>query len=303
VLFDLHRLPATAAAAFAALPGRFEAVTGDVAEPGAIQAVVAAHGVRRLLHAAAITADANRDAREPVRIATVNLIGTLRALEAARDGGVARYVHASTGALFGPAGIGVARPLDEERDRPDPQSLYGITKFAAERACLRLASLWRLDVRIGRLAQVYGRWEYPSGERDTLSLPCQLTAVALRGGEAVIPQAGPQDWIYAPDVAAALIALLDAGPSERALYHLGNEAPFAVEAWCERLAARFPAFRWRFAAAGEAPNVTALSPQPRTAFSSRRLRADTGWAPRFPIDAAFADYMTWIEAGGAGLIA
>ncbi len=30
--------------------------------------------------------------------------------------------------------------------------MYGITKYAAERSCLRLAALWGLDMRIGRLA-------------------------------------------------------------------------------------------------------------------------------------------------------
>ena len=42
-----------------------------------------------------------------------------------------RFVHASTGALYGAAGIGVAEPLDEERHRPVPESMYGITKYAA----------------------------------------------------------------------------------------------------------------------------------------------------------------------------
>jgi len=93
-----------------------------------------------------------RDAREPRRIAEVNLIGTLNVLEASRNSGVQRFVHASTGALFGAAGVGVPEPLDEERHRPVPESMYGITKYAAERSCLRLAALWGLDMRIGRLA-------------------------------------------------------------------------------------------------------------------------------------------------------
>lgn len=303
VVLDLHAPPAHAAAAFARLPGRLTALPGDVTTPGAIADAVLRHGVRRMIHAAAITAAAQRDAREPARIANVNLVGTLRAMEAARDGRLERVVYASTGALYGPAGVDVGEPLDEQRHAPDPRTLYGISKFAAERSCLRLRELWDMDIRVGRLGQAYGRWEYASGERDTLSLVTQVTAMALSGREAVIPDVGAQDWIYAPDLAAAIIALLDAPRLEDTLFHLGAEAPFGVEAWCERLAQAFPAFTWRFAPAGDPGNVTALAPRPRTAFSARRLRTQTGWAPCFAsIDAAFADYMQWLEAGGSAFL-
>jgi nucleoside-diphosphate-sugar epimerase len=97
------------------------------------------------LRPAATTAGPERDAREPRRIAEVNLISTLNVLEAARPHGVERFVHASTDALFGEAGTGAPEPLDEERHRPVPESMYGITKYAAERSCLRLAALWRLE--------------------------------------------------------------------------------------------------------------------------------------------------------------
>src|SRR6185312_13495094 len=96
----------------------------------------------------------------------------------------------------------------EERHRPVPESMYGITKYAAERSCLRLATLWDLDVRIGRLAQVFGRWEHASGVRDRLSMPTEIARIARAGGEAVFPPLGDTDYIYAPDVASALIALL-----------------------------------------------------------------------------------------------
>src|SRR5437899_1687603 len=87
--------------------------------------------------------------------------------------------------------------------RPLPDSMYGITKYAAERACLRLGALWQLDVRIGRLALAYGRWEYASGARDRLSPPTEIARIACAGGEAVFPPLGDTDYIYAPDVARA----------------------------------------------------------------------------------------------------
>ena len=286
LIFDLRPPPPEfSAAAF---------VQGDVTDLALLHEVFSRHGIERVIHMSAITAGPERDAREPRRIAEVNLIGTLNVLEASRNAGVRRFVHASTGALFGAAGIGVPEPLDEERHRPLPESMYGITKYAAERSCLRLAALWNLDVRIGRLALAFGRWEHASGVRDRLSPPTEIARIALAGGAAVFPPLGPTDYIYGPDVAAALIALLDARAPAHRLYHLGTGAAWSLPQWCELLARRFPRFRWRESAEG--CNVLPLAPVMRTRFSNRRLVEDLAWSPRFELAAAADDFASWLEA-------
>jgi len=267
-------------------------VNGDVNDCSSLPRVFSSHKIDRVIHMSAITAGPERDASEPRRIAEVNLIGTLNVLHESKNHGVRRFVHASTGALYGAAGIGVAEPLDEERHRPVPESMYGITKYAAERSCLRLAALWGLDVRIGRLAQVFGRWEHASGMRDRLSMPTEIARIARAGGEAVFPPLGDTDYIYAPDVARALIALLDAKSPSHRLYHLGTGAAWALPAWCELLAKRFPKFRWRESSQGA--NVLPLSPGTRTRFSNRRLVDDLGWAPQFNLAAAADDFIAWL---------
>lgn len=286
VVFDLKPPPA----GFSGMP---VFVPGDVSDSEAVQQAFANHSPNQVIHAAAITAGPERDAREPRRIAEVNFIGTLNVLEAARNHKVQRFVHASTGALFGAAGVGVGEPLDEERHRPVPESMYGITKYAAERSCLRLAALWGLDVRIGRLAMVYGRWEYETGVRDRLSPPTEIARIAAAGGEAVFPPLGPTDYIYAPDVARALLALLDARSPAHRLYHLGTGAAWSLPQWCTLLARRFPEFRWRESAEG--CNVLPLSPATRTRFSNRRLVEDLGYAPRFPPEIAVHDFADWLQ--------
>lgn len=289
VLFDLAPPPA----AFSAIA---TFVQGDVSDFEVVGRVFEKHAPDGVIHAAAITAGAERDAREPRRIAEVNLIGTLNVLEAAHQHAVRRFVHASTGALFGAAGVGVGEPLDEERHRPAPESMYGITKYAAERSCLRLAALWNLDVRIGRLALAYGRWERASSARNRLSPPTEIARIALEGGEAVFPRLGPTDYIYAPDVARALLALLDAQAPSHRLYHLGTGAAWSLPEWCALLAKRFPKFRWRESERPEECNVLPLAPATRTRFSNRRLVEDLDYAPRFPPAAALEDFAPWLEA-------
>ncbi len=269
-------------------------VRGDIADRAALDQLFLDHKIERVIHMSAITAGPERDAREPRRIAEVNLIGTLNVLESSRNSGVRRFVHASTGALFGAAGIGVAEPLDEERHRPVPESMYGITEYAAERSCLRLADLWQLDVRIGRLALAFGRWEHASGVRDRLSPPTEIARIARAGGEAVFPPLGATDYIYGPDVARALIALADAEAPSHRLYHLGTGAAWALPEWCKLLEKRFPKFRWRESRDG--CNVVPLSSGTRTRFSNRRLVEDLGYAPRFDLASAADDFIAWLQA-------
>lgn len=294
VCLGANEVPPIARADFAGLPGKLSGVVGDVSQPGVIERAIREHRCKRVIHAAAITAGGARDEREPARVVEVNLLGTIHALQAARDCGIERFVYPSTGGHYGAAGIGVDHYLDEEADRPVPNSMYGITKYAAERTVMRLGQVWKLDYRIGRVAMVYGRWEYETGLRDSMTTLLQSTRIAMRGGEAVMSRLGAGDWMYSVDLANALIALLDAPAPRQRLYHLGVEAPFATPDWCARLARHFPGFRYRESDDLAECNVAPLTPF-RVPFATRRLREDIAFKPRFAnIDAAFDDYVRWL---------
>jgi dTDP-glucose 4,6-dehydratase len=295
VCLSVNPLPDAAASDFAKLPGKLHMVQGDVTDLRSIDDAIDRFGCRRMIHAAAITAGTQRDESDPARIVEVNLIGTINALQAARKAKIERFIYPSTGGHFGEAGIDVGHFLEEEADRPVPNSMYGISKYAAERTVLRLGALWKIDVRIGRVAVVYGRWEYETGLRDAMTTILQATRLAMAGGEAVFPKLGPADWIYAVDIARALLTLLDAPATTHRLYHLAIESPFDTVAWCDRLRKRYPAFRFRESTRIEDCNIAPLAPF-RTPFSGRRLREEFGFTPAYTIDAAFDDYMRWLAA-------
>ena len=274
------------------IPAPFE--KGDTTSVERLKEVFAKTKPQTVIHLAAITAGAERDAREPKRIAEVNLMGTLNVLEAARRHGVKRFVHTSTGAVFGEAGVNAPAPLHED-DKALPGGMYAITKYAAERALLRLASLWNMDVRIGRPALVYGRWEHSSGLRDALSPPTEIAKIAIARGEAVFPKLGESDHIYAPDLASAILALVDAEKLAYRVYNLGTGVAWALPAWCELLKKKFPTFRWRESAEWKECNVVPLAPGTRTRFDNRRLVEDLKWQPRFDIASSCDDFVSWLE--------
>jgi len=297
VLFSLKAPPGWATRRLASLPGQLSVETGDVRDRGTVLAAMRKHGVRRVVHGAAITAALSREVQQAALIASVNLGGTIEVMEAALEHGAERLVHLSSGSVYG-ASVKRDGWLDEQADVPVPDSLYGITKYAAERTALRYRAVRRLDVVVARLGVVFGRWEYDTGVRDTLSIPLALTQLAESGSHAAFGDDLPNDWVYASDVADAVIRLLRAPFVKQPLYHVSSGRRWSAASWCERLRERFPSFSYEIVSDPEKANVGRQTPVPRPPFSIARLQADTGYQPRFHEAEAFADYLAWRAAQG-----
>ena len=173
-----------------------------------------------------------------------------------------------------------------------------MTKYAGERAVLRLGALWNLDVVAGRIGNVFGPWEGETGLRDLVTPLAQIAACAARGCEAVLPDALLQrDLIYSRDLARALLALLDA-PASAAPVNLSvmDDWSDIYRRWCRTLAAAVPGFRWRVAAAGEAANIEYHDLRPRGRLDTGRLAAQLGFTPAFAPEPALADYAAWLRS-------
>ena len=296
VIFGREPLPEAAARAFAPLPGRLAVVQGDVRDAAALGVVFASYGIDRVLPFAAITAGPARESAEPETVLDVNVKGMVATLRAAREaGGVRRVVLPSSSAVYGESAYTHA-VLDEATTPCVPVSLYGVTKYAVERLGLRLAGLWGLDAVAARIGAVFGPWERDTGLRDTLSPFLALMQAAVARGEAVLPDAPmpAYDWLYARDLAAGLLCLLDADPPPHRVVNLGSGQDWAprIPALCGLLAERFPGFRWRRAAPGETPTIRPNDARPRGVLAVSRA-AEFGWTPRVAPEDAVADYAAW----------
>jgi nucleoside-diphosphate-sugar epimerase len=297
VIFGPMAPPAAAVAALARQPGRLNVVLGDVTRAADLDAVVQGKGIDAVVHGAAVTADLAREKRAARDIFTVNLLGTIEVLEAALRHNVRRVVQMGTGSIFGPAGK-VAGMLDEQTSPALPETLYGISKFAAERTGLRYRQTRDLSLTVVRLGMVFGRWEYDTGVRDTLSLALQLLRVAEEGGEAVVHAEAADDWVYSVDVARGLIAVLDLPNTPDPVYHLSAGMRWSVSAWCERLRQRFPRFTYRLAERLEECTVARNKAAPRAPMDIARIRRDAAYEPAYLLDRAFEDYIAWRDATG-----
>ena len=123
-----------------------------------------------------------------------------------------RVIYIGSGAAYGETLYRLPRIYEESPSVPT--TLYSITKHAAERLCMRLKELWKLDLVCVRLGTVIGPWERDTGVRDNFGTHSQLAALAAAGKSAVLTKREIQrDWVYALDVANALVALVHApGP-------------------------------------------------------------------------------------------
>ncbi len=93
-----------------------------------------------------------RSIKNPIEDSEVNVIGTLRVLEAARHAGVRKVVISSSAGIFGEL-----KTLPIREDHPvEPDSPYGASKLAAEKLGLVYSKLYNIEVVCLRYFNVYG---------------------------------------------------------------------------------------------------------------------------------------------------
>jgi nucleoside-diphosphate-sugar epimerase len=294
VAFDATGLPPTAARALEYYRDRLRIECGSVLDKAGVDALFRRYRFERVVHAAAITSGASRESREPGAILEVNLRGTANVLEAARHHDVARVIYVGSGAAYGESLYRLPRLYEETPSVPT--TLYGITKYAAERMCLRLNELWKVDIACVRLGTVIGPWERDTGVRDNFGTHSQLAAIAVTGQTAVLTAREIQrDWVYSRDAANAIVALLHAPTLNHALYNVSSgmawEEP--IVRWCEALARVFPKFGFRKADADNEANIW-YTDRDRGLMDVGRLAQDIGFQPRYSAERAYEAYLDWI---------
>ena len=179
------------------VPAGVPLVVHDIREP--LDAVVADARPEVVFHLAA-QASVSVSVQQPALDAEVNVLGTVRVLEAARSVG-AQVVFASTGgAIYGEC----ERPAREDDERR-PLSPYGTSKLAGEEylaAWNRLHGAGHVSLRFGN---VYGPRQDPHGEAGVVAIflrrlrdeePCTIHG----DGTAT------RDYVYVADVVAACLA-------------------------------------------------------------------------------------------------
>lgn len=291
VVFD-SRPMLESAGAYLREAGYIWFVRGDVLQPRQLTDALLEYGIDTVVHGAAITPDTAREKNSFAQVMEVNLRGTLNILDAARKHGIGRFVYLSSVAVYGDA----SQMFDtmKEDTQCNPCNVYELSKYTSERAVMRYRELFGLNAYALRLADVFGVWETNTGVRDTLSAPCLALRAAMRGEEVRLSREGYCGWVYVRDIASSVEALLATRSLNHTIYHSGAVWRWSIARWCEKLADRYPGFRWRIVRPGE-ESIRYHANRDNGMFEITRLTEDTGYKPQYDLPRAFDDYLAWAE--------
>lgn len=160
---------------------------------------------------------------DPIRVAEVNGIGTLRMLEIAREFRCRRFVFVSSESVFG--AVRTPQRLTEEHPS-HPSSVYGAMKVAGEALVDAYRSAHGMSAVSARPVHVYGT------ARITQCPIAEMIALADTPGEHRYPVGADdaRDYVYVTDVARALLHLVIAAEPLRSAYNItGNSHHTAAE--------------------------------------------------------------------------
>jgi UDP-glucose 4-epimerase len=173
----------------------------DIREGNRLAEVVALAAPEAIFHLAA-QIDVRESVANPAWDATINVVGTINVLDAARRHGVARVVNSSTGgAIYGDAET-LPSP---ETQTPLPEAAYGQSKLSAEGYLGLYQRLFGLSSVTLRYGNVFGPRQDPLGEAGVIAIFCGALAAGRRP---TIFGDGRQtrDYVYVGDVVAANLA-------------------------------------------------------------------------------------------------
>lgn len=286
----------------AAVPEGAALVVADLADRARLDAVLADGPFDGVLHFAALSL-VGESMREPLRYCAENVANSLWLADAAVRAGVRRFVLSSTAALFGyPERV----PITEDAALV-PASAYGESKLMVERglawadrvhglrsACLRYFNAAGADEGGG-----IGEDHAPETHLIPLAIDAALglrPPLTVFGTDYDTPDGTcVRDYVHVTDLADAHLRVLDRLGEASCRYNLGNGSGYSVReviAAVERVSGRPVPHDFGPRRAGDPAVLVA---------SNARMRAETGWTPRFPdLDSIVRTAFAWREAHPKG---
>jgi len=149
----------------------------------------------------------------PLTFIETNVIGTAQMLEFAREQKkLKQFIQFSSDEVFGPARIG---QRFRSWDAHNPTNPYAASKSSAEQMALAYSNTYDIPVLIAHCSNIFGERQHPE---KFIPMATRL----ILNGETVSINAdknletiGSRYYIYAQDVASAILFLIDRGPYKR----------------------------------------------------------------------------------------
>jgi UDP-glucose 4-epimerase len=227
----------------------------------------------------AAQADVRVSVEQPDFDADVNVVGTIRVLEAARRHGTKVVFSSTGGAIYGE----VDRPAPEDAPR-QPLAPYGTAKLAAEEYLATYNRLYGTSHSVVRYANVYGPRQESNLEGGVVSIFMRQLA---KDETPRIYGEGTQtrDFVYVDDVAAATIKAFEA---DGGTFNVGT----GIETSVNEL---YAAVR-RAAGVDRIPERAPARPGElgRSVLDVGLAQQELGWRPEHDLELGLAKTWAWI---------
>ncbi len=261
---------------------RIRFVEGDVRDEAAVSEAI--RGAEVVFHLAASVGN-KRSIDHPLLDAEINVLGTLRVLEACRREGTGKIVVSSSAGIFGEL-----KTLPIREDHPiEPDSPYGCTKLCQEKECLAYAKLHGIEATALRYFNVYGARQRFDAYGNVIPI---FVFRMLRGEPITIFGDGEQtrDFVEVRDVVQAnLRAALSRGTG--GAYNIASGTRITISALARMLSDRIEPLL------GRRPEIRFGAPRPGDVLHSLadigKARAAFGYKPAIGLEEGLRDYVAW----------
>jgi UDP-glucose 4-epimerase len=192
----------------------------DIATEARLPALVA--GADWVFHLAAL-ADIVPSMERPIDYHRANVDGTVAMLEAARAGGIRRFLYTASSSCYGIPDLYPTPEIAEAR----PQYPYALTKLLGEQCTLHWGQIYRLPVVSLRLFNVYGPRSRTSGTYGAVFGVFLAQKLAGRPFTVVGDGTQSRDFTFVSDVADAFVTAAQSTVTGE-VFNVGTGAPVPV---------------------------------------------------------------------------
>lgn len=265
--------------------GDVDLMVGDLRDPAT--AGQAVEDAEIILHHAAI-ASVQYSVDHPLDEQEVNVVGTLRLLEAARHAGVRRIVFAASAAAYG-----TDPTVPKREDMPAmPASPYGLSKIMGEHYCRVWSEVFGLESICLRYFNIFGPRQDPSSPyTGVISIFARLM---LDGVAPTIHGDGEQsrDFTCVDNVVDANLAAMAAPVAAGQIYNIGTGHAVTVNELVGSL-------NKVLGTDLQATHGAARTGDVRVSVADiTRARSDLGYQPRVSFEQGLAQTVAWMREQG-----
>ena len=223
-------------------------------------------------------ADVVPSIERPADYLSVNVMGTVNALEAARAGGVRKFVYTASSSCYG---MTTRLPTPEE-EGIDTEHPYALSKALGEIAAMHWAKVFSLPVISMRIFNAYGPRSRTTGAYGAVFGVFLAQKLANQPFTVVGDGTQSRDFVYVTDVARAF---LKAGQSDRQseIYNLGAGNPQSINRLVELLG-------------GPVVHLPKRPGEPDCTWADiSKIRDHLGWMPQVSFEEGVAIMLEHIE--------